>query len=279
MVRLIFVNDEGSAEVDLPRDGAVFGRALENELPVMADSVSGIHGQIRWTGGRWVLTDLGSTNGTFVNGNRVQQAPLSNGDMVQFGFVAAQFRVVPSLVKPADAPPDPRMAVLILPGAAPEVMTAEELDARLNAPPPSEPAPGEAPVEAASPDQPTLVAKPAAVAAAAVAGAKRPMKGGKKVFKLKKPGEEASTGLIVAIAIAVLALVAVIFLALGKAKAVPFLFGLLMLAALIIYWQVAKGDMLKGTNNEITLVPSLLGWIAAICACLGSVFSLLSKKQ
>ena len=95
----------------------------------------------------------------------------------------------------------------------------------------------------------------------------------------KKPGEEASTGLIVAIAIAVLALVAVIFLALGKAKAVPFLFGLLMLAALIIYWQVAKGDMLKGTNNEITLVPSLLGWIAAICACLGSVFSLLSKKQ
>ena len=159
MVRLIFVNDEGSAEVDLPRDGAVFGRALENELPVMADSVSGIHGQIRWTGGRWVLTDLGSTNGTFVNGNRVQQAPLSNGDMVQFGFIAAQFRVVPSLVKPADAPPDPRMAVLILPGAAPEVMTAEELDARLNAPPPSEPAPGEAPVEATSPDQPTLVAK------------------------------------------------------------------------------------------------------------------------
>ena len=161
MVRLIFVNDEGSAEVDLPRDGAVFGRALENELPVMADSVSGIHGQIRWTGGRWVLTDLGSTNGTFVNGSRVQQAPLSNGDMVQFGFIAAQFRVVPSLVKPADAPPDPRMAVLILPGAAPEVMTAEELDARLNAPPPSEPAPGEAPVDATSPDQPTLVAKPA----------------------------------------------------------------------------------------------------------------------
>ena len=82
MVRLIFVNDEGTAEVDLPRDGAVFGRALENELPVMADSVSGVHGQIRWTGGRWVLTDLGSTNGTFVNGSRVQQAPLSDGDMV-----------------------------------------------------------------------------------------------------------------------------------------------------------------------------------------------------
>ena len=41
MVRLIFVNDEGSAEVDLPHDGAVFGRALENELPVMADSISG----------------------------------------------------------------------------------------------------------------------------------------------------------------------------------------------------------------------------------------------
>jgi hypothetical protein len=66
----------------------------------------------------------------------------------------------------------------------------------------------------------------------------------------KKPGEEASTGLIVAIAIAVLALVAVIFLALGKAKAVPFLFGLLMLAALIIYWQVAKGDMLKGRTTR-----------------------------
>ena len=114
MVRLIFVNDEGTAEVDLPHDGAVFGRALENELPVMADSISGIHGQIRWTGGRWVLTDLGSTNGTFVNGRRVQQSPLSDGDMLQFGFVAAQVRVVPSLVKPADAPPDPKMAILII---------------------------------------------------------------------------------------------------------------------------------------------------------------------
>ncbi len=191
------MTDEGSADVGLPYDGAVFGRALENELPVMAESVSGIHGQIRWTDGHWVLTDLGSTNGTFVNGRRIRQAALADGDLLQLGFVSAQFRVVPSLVKPADAPPEPRMAVLILPGAAPEVMTAEELDARLNAPPPPpQPAPGETAAETAaptpSPDQPTLVAKPAAVAAAAAAGAKRPMKGGKKVFKLKKPGEEAA---------------------------------------------------------------------------------------
>jgi pSer/pThr/pTyr-binding forkhead associated (FHA) protein len=42
--------------------------------------------------GGWVLSDLGSTNGTWVNGWRVDEAWIRSGDRVQLGAVELEFR-------------------------------------------------------------------------------------------------------------------------------------------------------------------------------------------
>ena len=48
--------------------------------------VSGSHAEIRESGGRWVVIDTGSTNGTFINGRPVGgEAPIKDGDVIAFG--------------------------------------------------------------------------------------------------------------------------------------------------------------------------------------------------
>jgi pSer/pThr/pTyr-binding forkhead associated (FHA) protein len=56
--------------------------------------VSAQHAAIVYTGGRWVVRDLGSRNGTFVNGRRVREADLEHGDRIRFGVDGpeAEFR-------------------------------------------------------------------------------------------------------------------------------------------------------------------------------------------
>ena len=45
--------------------------------------VSGRHGTMERSGSEWMLTDVGSTNGTYVNGVRIQQVALKKGDRVK----------------------------------------------------------------------------------------------------------------------------------------------------------------------------------------------------
>jgi pSer/pThr/pTyr-binding forkhead associated (FHA) protein len=48
-------------------------------------TVSRLHAELREEGEGWVIADLGSTNGTWVNGWRVQRAELRAGDEVSLG--------------------------------------------------------------------------------------------------------------------------------------------------------------------------------------------------
>ncbi|MFJ8942137.1 FHA domain-containing protein [Streptomyces sp. NPDC102395] len=65
------------------------GRDPGNGLRLHHDSVSRAHAELRRQGGIWVLRDLGSTNGTTVNGRRViGAAVVREGDMVAFGRMA-----------------------------------------------------------------------------------------------------------------------------------------------------------------------------------------------
>ena len=61
------------------------GRALDNDLVLSDDRVSRHHGQISVRFGTLVYADLGSTNGSFVNGARVTEIALGTGDVVQVG--------------------------------------------------------------------------------------------------------------------------------------------------------------------------------------------------
>lgn len=61
------------------------GRNDDNDIVVDDLLVSRYHAEVRRTGGTIEIVDVGSANGTFVNGNRVQRAPLEDLDVVAIG--------------------------------------------------------------------------------------------------------------------------------------------------------------------------------------------------
>jgi len=68
------------------------GRADYNDLVISDDSVSTSHAKLQRREGIWILVDLDSTNGCFVDGERVKgEATLAPGASVRFGDVQAVF--------------------------------------------------------------------------------------------------------------------------------------------------------------------------------------------
>ena len=74
------------------RHGMVVGRRDGVDIQLGDNFVSAEHARLTREGGRWWVTDLGTTNGTFVNGARiVRPTELSAGDEVRFGQVRTRF--------------------------------------------------------------------------------------------------------------------------------------------------------------------------------------------
>lgn len=71
--------------VVLGADPMLIGRGSACSLILQGDSISRQHARIEWTGSTHVLMDLGSTNGSFVNYERVGRRELNDGDHVQIG--------------------------------------------------------------------------------------------------------------------------------------------------------------------------------------------------
>ena len=69
----------------------VIGRSSACQLVLADDTVSRRHAELHAEEGRWLLRDLGSSNGTWVNGRRVIEAEVRPGDLVQLG--GAQMRL------------------------------------------------------------------------------------------------------------------------------------------------------------------------------------------
>jgi predicted component of type VI protein secretion system len=125
------------------------GRADYNDAVLPDESVSTSHAKLQRREGVWILTDLESTNGTFVDGERVQgDAPLAPGAMVRFGDVQLVFE-----------PTDDAMGVAK--GGGTKMI--EAFKAPAPAPKPAAPAPA------------PKAAPPAAAAAPAKAAPKRPV--------------------------------------------------------------------------------------------------------
>jgi len=68
------------------------GRVPAADLCLDDEQVSRLHVQITRTGETFTVADLGSTNGTLVNGQRVSRAPLRDGDRIQIGRTVLTFR-------------------------------------------------------------------------------------------------------------------------------------------------------------------------------------------
>jgi pSer/pThr/pTyr-binding forkhead associated (FHA) protein len=84
------------------------GRKPENTVHIPDSYVSGRHAEIQRTNeGGYELVDLGSHNGTEVNGKRVQRIPLRDGDRISFGVVEGRFRAADPAPQ-VGTPPPPR---------------------------------------------------------------------------------------------------------------------------------------------------------------------------
>ncbi len=72
------------------------GRGGEADVCLSHASISRLHGVLYCIGGATLVEDARSTNGVFVNDERVAQAVLKDGDVVAFGTVAFRFRIAAS---------------------------------------------------------------------------------------------------------------------------------------------------------------------------------------
>ncbi len=94
IVRAALVRESGDAvPYDIAPGEITLGRAPSNNLVADTGAVSKVHARIERTRAQLVLQDLGSANGTFVNGAKVAEAFLKDGDVVSLAGVEA-YKVV-----------------------------------------------------------------------------------------------------------------------------------------------------------------------------------------
>ena len=131
------------------------GREVGNTIaPLAVEGLSRRHAKIYVKDGKWILEDLGSMNGTFRQGQKIEgPVELNKHDMLQFG----KFEVSVDDVDAAEVPAAPAAAPAPAPVSAPAPAAAP-------APTPTPaPSPSPAPAPAAAPaEQPAAVAAPAA---------------------------------------------------------------------------------------------------------------------
>lgn len=90
--------------IDLIEERITVGRALDNMIRLEDGTVSHHHAMFLIEGSDFKLRDLNSTNGTRVNGMRIVETKLHNGDQVRLGSVELRFE---SEVKKASQPLPP----------------------------------------------------------------------------------------------------------------------------------------------------------------------------
>src|SRR3954471_12430898 len=101
-MRAQLIPADGGAPISITKDLVIVGRKEDCDVRLEHKSVSKQHCVIVKTDGLLLLRDLGSTNGTRVNGQRVRRAALLPNDQVS--FASLRFRVS---LGPGEAPASP----------------------------------------------------------------------------------------------------------------------------------------------------------------------------
>jgi hypothetical protein len=138
-----------------PADRAIAGRGADCQMAIPDSGLSRKHLELAWDGTSCRLTDLGSTNGTLVNGRLVKEALLRPGDRIEAGDTVLA-------IEPCAGPDDARPESAA--GAAPSVAAAAgsaAVAAAAAAPEPAAPPPGpgdpRAPVEVFTNVEPSTI--------------------------------------------------------------------------------------------------------------------------
>jgi pSer/pThr/pTyr-binding forkhead associated (FHA) protein len=141
-VVLVMFRGEGERRsFSLPRDVTVMGRREDCDLRIPLGEVSRKHCRLIADGDALKIEDLGSSNGTFVNGQRIQGSPVNPGDVIQIGPVMFVVQIdgaptdeeiqapTPAVVAPSPDPEDTNMAVAAAAAARdPGPSVEEDLD-------------------------------------------------------------------------------------------------------------------------------------------------------
>jgi pSer/pThr/pTyr-binding forkhead associated (FHA) protein len=79
--------------LQLIKDVVVLGRSAQVDLPLEDNNASRQHCQVRKWAGKYVVEDLQSKNGTFVNGEKiVKERELADGDLIALGDTTVVFK-------------------------------------------------------------------------------------------------------------------------------------------------------------------------------------------
>jgi hypothetical protein len=88
MARLVLLSEGFTGRsYDLKVDKTTVGRVSDNTFEIPESSVSSHHAEILLRGNEIVIRDLNSTNGTFINGERITEAVLQPGQVLRLGSV------------------------------------------------------------------------------------------------------------------------------------------------------------------------------------------------
>ncbi len=92
---LVVLSESGDPKdrISITRSPVGIGRLSTNDVVLSDPNVSRRHAELRREGDRWVIVDLGSTNGTTVNGKLAKEHALRDGDRISFGTSELLFKL------------------------------------------------------------------------------------------------------------------------------------------------------------------------------------------
>ena len=125
MARFVLDENQRRTVFDLDKEAVVVGRANQSDIAVLDLRASRAHCKVERHGTQYVLVDLGSQNGTHLNGHLVDRASLKAGDAIGVGGAKIWFEKAP----PPDAVPEFRDTMIVDP--LEEAAKAREQEDRL----------------------------------------------------------------------------------------------------------------------------------------------------
>jgi hypothetical protein len=96
---------QAGESIPIERSGVLIGRRPGNDLVLQDASVSGRHALVRLEGDQVVVEDLGSTNGTRVDGRKVERAEVTPGCSLKLGNIELELLIEGAPTSPSPAPP------------------------------------------------------------------------------------------------------------------------------------------------------------------------------
>ena len=124
MARVVYTDENYQTiyvDVNAQHPEVTIGRQQDNMLRIASKAISRHHAKIVFQNGRYILMDLGSSNGCFVNNTRVTQQEIHPGEKIRCGSIPIDFIEEPRTAAPAPAPAPAPAARPQMPQPAPGI--------------------------------------------------------------------------------------------------------------------------------------------------------------